>query len=553
MTTWLWQTISPPRFTEDEDKTRIASILNIALLALIIVTPVAIVTLATINPDDIQTANFILGGLLTVGFLILRAVMQQGYVRVVGAILCIILWLAITIMPVMNNSGLSDPILSGYFLVIALASLLVGSQATLIAGAASIFSLVGIYFVKYQADTQIVAPNPIITLIIFSIMLGLVTYLFRFAVSQMIKGLNRARRNEQAQQKANQELEKIRTSLEQRTEREQALVQKYVAYMVEVGQGNLALRLNLEDNEADADDPLQILGSRLNETVINLHEMTGQVRDGANNLSTVVAELLASTTQQAAGANEQSSAIAQTTETIDEIKKIVDQSLEKAKLVAEQSQHTTQISQRGQQAVVETIGSMTQIKEKVSGIAENILALSEQSQKIGEIIATVNDLASQSNLLALNASVEAARAGEQGRGFAVVAAEVRNLAEQSKRATSQVRDILNEIQRATNAAVLATEEGTKGVDSGTSLAQQTGETIQQLVGNISESVNAAQQILASAQQQTTGVEQISLAMQSINQATVQNLASTRQAERAAQDLSKLAHQMETLVDRYKLD
>jgi len=149
-------------------------------------------------------------------------------------------------------------------------------------------------------------------------------------------------------------------------------------------------------------------------------------------------------------------------------------------------------------------------------------------------------------------SVEAARAGEHGKGFAVVAVEVRNLAEQSKQATAQVKSILNEIQRATNAAVMATEEGTKGVDTGVDLTGQAGETIKQLAANIADSTNAAQQIVASAQQQTTGMEQIALAIENINQATVQNLASIRQAENSAQDLSDVAQQLETLVARYKL-
>jgi methyl-accepting chemotaxis protein len=235
------------------------------------------------------------------------------------------------------------------------------------------------------------------------------------------------------------------------------------------------------------------------------------------------------------------------------VKTIVEQAFSKAKAVAEQSQRTRDVSETGQQAVTQTVESMVQIKERVEGIAENILALSEQTQQIGEITATVNDIASQSNLLALNASVEAARAGEHGKGFAVVAVEVRNLAEQSKQATAQVKSILNEIQRATNAAVMATEEGTKGVDTGVDLTGQAGETIKQLAANISDSTNAAQQIVASAQQQSTGMEQIALAIENINQATVQNLASIRQAENSAQDLSDVAQQLETLVARYKLN
>jgi methyl-accepting chemotaxis protein len=327
------------------------------------------------------------------------------------------------------------------------------------------------------------------------------------------------------------------------------VVSDYNRFIKQIAEGDLSIRLPVNGS----DDDLSILGHNLNNMVERLAEITRQIREATNNISAGASEIMAATAQQASGANEQSSAISQTSTTIDEVKTIVEQSFAKAQAVAEQAQRTRDISRVGEQAVSDTVDSIGQIKEKVEGIAENILALSEQTQQIGEIIATVNDIASQSNLLALNASVEAARAGEHGKGFAVVAVEVRNLAEQSKQATAQVKAILNEIQRATNAAVMATEEGTKGVDSGVQLTGQAGHTIQQLAESITHSASAAQQIVASAQQQTTGMEQIALAMQNINQATMQNLASTRQAERAAQDLSAVAKQMESLVDRYKLN
>ncbi len=326
-------------------------------------------------------------------------------------------------------------------------------------------------------------------------------------------------------------------------------VANYLAFVKRVAEGDLTARLTLNGG----DDALTILGRNLNGMAERLGELTYQIRQTVSNLSASSTEILAATTQQASAANEQSAAIAQTSTTIDEVRTIVEQAFAKAQAVAEQSQRTRDISRAGQQAVTDAVESMNQIKEKVEGIAENILALSEQTQQIGEIIASVNELASQSNLLALNASVEAARAGEHGKGFAVVALEVRNLAEQSKQATAQVKSILNEIQRATNAAVMATEEGTKGVDAGAHRTGQTGETIQQLARSIAESANAAQQIVASAQQQTTGMEQIALAMQNINQATMQSLASTRQTEKAAQDLAAMARQMEALIARYKLN
>ncbi|HSH04092.1 MAG TPA: methyl-accepting chemotaxis protein [Anaerolineae bacterium] len=326
-------------------------------------------------------------------------------------------------------------------------------------------------------------------------------------------------------------------------------VNQYSRFIEQVTQGDLTVRLTLNGNN----DDLTRLGHNLNNMVLRLGEMTTRIREATNNMATAANEILAAMTQQASGAAEQSAAISQTTTTIDEVRSIVEQALTRAEQVAEQSAQTTQISHLGQDAVTQTVGNMNQIKHRVAGIAENILALSEQTQRIGDIIATVNDIASQSNLLALNASVEAARAGEHGKGFNVVAVEVRNLAEQSKQATGQVKAILNEIQRATNAAVMATEEGTKGVDDGVKQTEQTGETIEQLAQSIVSNANSARQIVASSQQQTTGMEQIALAMQNINQATVQSLASTRQTEKAAKDLSTIAREMESLVAQYKLN
>jgi methyl-accepting chemotaxis protein len=338
------------------------------------------------------------------------------------------------------------------------------------------------------------------------------------------------------------------TQMQEAQEYQGRIVAEYLAFIERVAEGDLMVRLNLNGKT----DALGILGENLNNMVERLAEAAMQIRRAATNIAVTTTEILAATSQQAAGTSEQSAAIAQTSTTIDEVRTIVEQAFTKAQAVSEQAQRTRDISQAGQRAVVDTVESINQIKEQVESIADNILALSEQTQQIGEIIATVNDISSQSNLLALNASVEAARAGEHGKGFAVVAVEVRNLAEQSKQATAQVKTILNEIQRATNSAVMATEEGTKGVETGVHRTNQAGETIQRLAASIAESAGAAQQIVASAQQQTTGMEQIALAMQNINQATMQNLSSTRQTEKAAQELAAMAQQMEALVARYKL-
>jgi methyl-accepting chemotaxis protein len=284
----------------------------------------------------------------------------------------------------------------------------------------------------------------------------------------------------------------------------------------------------------------------------HLQDILTQIREAGNDLSEGAAEILAATTQQAAGASEQSAAISQTTVTVDEVKTISEQAIGRAQEVVDASQRTVDVSHSGQQAVRDTIATMGHIEERVESIAENILALSEQTQQIGEIITTVGDIATQSNMLALNASIEAARAGEHGKGFAVVAAEVRNLAEQSRQATAQVREILLDIQNGINATVMATEEGIKVVDRGVQLAAGTATAIEQLAGVIDESAQAAMQMVAGGQQQASGVEQIALAMQNINQATQQSLTSARQVEKAVQGLHGLARILIEIVEQYQM-
>jgi methyl-accepting chemotaxis protein len=341
-------------------------------------------------------------------------------------------------------------------------------------------------------------------------------------------------------------------SLKQRNEHLQSKVQEYVAHMMEVVEGNLSARLALDENDREQDAPLLVLGRSMNEMTTAMQDLLHQVRNAANNLSSSAAEILATTTQQASGSSEQSAAIAQTTTTVDELKTIAEQSVVRAQEVASAAQRTVEVSRTGMQSVDETIVGMAQVKARVEGIAENILALSEQTQQIGEIITTVNDIAAQSNILALNASVEAARAGEYGKGFAVVAVEVRNLAEQSRQATAQVKAILSDIQQTTNATVMATEEGTKEVDEGVRLTEQAGEAIAQLAGVIGESAQAAAQMVAGGRQQAAGVEQVALAMQNINQVTAQSLVGVRQAEAAARDLNELASSLAEIVEQYEL-
>ncbi len=223
----------------------------------------------------------------------------------------------------------------------------------------------------------------------------------------------------------------------------------------------------------------------------------------------------------------------QTIATVEEVQATVAQTAEHAQNVAEAAQQSLKTSASGQDSVEDTIQGMHTIQTQVEAIAENILALSERTQQIGDIIETVNDIADQSKLLALNATIEAARAGEEGRGFAVVAMEIRQLAEQSRQATARIRTILEEIQQATNTAVMVTEEGNKSAASGMALVDRTGHAIGILADTIETAAQAATQIAASTGQQNTGMRQLLNAMAAIKQAAAQTVTSTRQAEVSA--------------------
>lgn len=312
-----------------------------------------------------------------------------------------------------------------------------------------------------------------------------------------------------------------------------------------IAQGDLSVIVRRE-SERD------VLGNAFATMVARLREVTAELAQGINVLSVSATQISTSTSQLASGATETAVAISETTTTVEEVRQTAEVSSQKAKHVSESAQRVADVAETGQRSTEDMMAGMERIQQQMESIAESMMRLSEQSQAVGEIVATVEDLAGQSKLLAVNASIEAVKAGEYGKGFSVVAQEVKSLAEQSRQATARVRGILGEIQRATAAAVLATEQGTAAVEAGARQSEQAAHSIHALSGSVSEAAHAAVQIAASSHQQLVGVDQVATAMDNIRTASMQNVESARQLESAAVSIKDLGERLRTLAATYRV-
>ena len=299
-------------------------------------------------------------------------------------------------------------------------------------------------------------------------------------------------------------------------------------------------------------DEIDQVIAALNATKESLRKQLAEIGDGTNTLAAASAEISATVSQMASSSSETAASISQTSATMEQLRQTSSAAASKAQSVADASEKTVTVSQEGERSVLETVQSIRDISIQMKSLAESVSTLSEHAQSIGSIISTVDDIAEQTNLLAVNAAVEAAKAGEQGKGFSVVAKEIRNLAEQSKQATSEVRTLLSDVQKATSHAVMTTEQAQKSVESTAGRSEAVGGTIKTLSKSIRDSAQSAAYITSSSKQQYASVDQVTAAMDAIREASLQSSTSIKQMEREAYNLQELGERLKTMVNHYKL-
>lgn len=309
----------------------------------------------------------------------------------------------------------------------------------------------------------------------------------------------------------------------------------FVAY---VTRGNAtSLRDAIEESEGRAEAMMET-HETLMEKNIQQVELSTQLGNSAMDLS-------ATSRQQASGSAEQASAITEVTSTIEEMGYTARQIAQSAENVAEVAEQTLEAVGRGQAAVDESVSAMEGIKSRVQELADKVLALGERSQRISEIIEIINDIADETHLLSLNAAIESAGAGEFGRRFAVVAAEIKNLANRSIESAKEVRGIIAEIQSATNASVMAAEEGLKETERGVRRVYEAGRAIEQIVMLAQQTSESSQEISLATTQQRTASEQIVETMREIAEVANQTAEGSRQLADAAATLTAIAGRLQS--------
>lgn len=313
----------------------------------------------------------------------------------------------------------------------------------------------------------------------------------------------------------------------------------------EIGQLVAAIEQTIEGKDR--------IGVSLERMTTNLRTMVGNLGDNARELTSAASEIASSSEQMSRGSRDQSEQVGQVSTAVEEMSATIIESSKNAADATAASRGASETATTGGQIVSETIQGMQKIADVVRKSAGSIVKLATSADQIGEIVSVIDDIADQTNLLALNAAIEAARAGEQGRGFAVVADEVRKLAERTAKATGEITGMIKGIQNETDEAVNSMEAGVQEVDKGRELADKAGTSLSEIVQMSTRVLDMMQQIATATEEQSTTAEQIAKNVENVATIAQETSKGAEQSATAAEQLSRQAESLQSMVSQFKTE
>ncbi len=297
----------------------------------------------------------------------------------------------------------------------------------------------------------------------------------------------------------------------------------------------------------------ELIKNNINSVAESLAQALRKVNEAVMATASASTEISSSVEEMAAGASKQTEQTTEVAGAIEEMAKTILENTRNASISADHAKASGAKAEEGGAVVEDTIEGMNRIAEVVNKSAVTVEALGSSSDQIGEIIQVIDEIADQTNLLALNAAIEAARAGEQGRGFAVVADEVRKLAERTTKATKEIASMIKQIQKDTTEAVDSMKEGKAEVERGKELANKAGQVLREIIDNASKVTDVSVLVASASEQQTATAEEISQNIEAISTVTQQNASGTQQIASTAEDLNRMTENLQKLMQRFKIE